>query len=81
MGAAEIQNGRRNGRNTKHQHSKSSIDVYCHSINFRVVIILTHCDQETLSVDMRRCYELLRQTSRSFAAVIQALDDDLRYII
>ena len=30
---------------------------------------------------MRRCYELLRQTSRSFAAVIQALDDDLRYAL
>lgn len=29
---------------------------------------------------MKRCYELLNQTSRSFAAVIQALDDDLRYV-
>ena len=34
--------------------------------------------QDTLSVGMKRCYELLNQTSRSFAAVIQALDDDLR---
>ena len=28
---------------------------------------------------MIRCYELLNQTSRSFAAVIQALHDDLRW--
>lgn len=35
--------------------------------------------QASLSSDMRRCYELLNQTSRSFAAVIQALDDELRY--
>ena len=30
---------------------------------------------------MKRCYELLNQTSRSFAAVIQALDDELRYTL
>ncbi|XP_003386611.1 PREDICTED: squalene synthase-like [Amphimedon queenslandica] len=35
-------------------------------------------DTSSLSPDMQRCYELLNQTSRSFAAVIQALDGDLR---
>ena len=34
--------------------------------------------QESLTADMKRCYELLQESSRSFAAVIQALDDDLR---
>ncbi len=34
--------------------------------------------QASLSSGMKRCYELLNQTSRSFAAVIQSLDDDLR---
>ena len=28
---------------------------------------------------MKKCYELLNETSRSFAAVILALDDELRY--
>ena len=36
--------------------------------------------QGVISPEMRRCYELLNQTSRSFAAVIQALDDELRYL-
>ena len=34
--------------------------------------------QDSLTTNMTRCYELLHQTSRSFAAVIQALDGDLR---
>ena len=37
--------------------------------------------QGPISPEMRRCYELLNQTSRSFAAVIQALDDELRCTI
>jgi farnesyl-diphosphate farnesyltransferase len=32
----------------------------------------------SLSPDLKRCYELLGLTSRSFSAVIQALDDELR---
>ena len=36
--------------------------------------------QGVISPEMKRCYELLIQTSRSFAAVIQALDDELRYV-
>ncbi len=34
--------------------------------------------QSSLTPGMQQCYKLLSQTSRSFAAVIQALDDDLR---
>lgn len=34
--------------------------------------------QGELTPEMIRCYELLNMTSRSFAAVIQALDDELR---
>lgn len=36
--------------------------------------------QDGLSSGMKRCYQLLNATSRSFAAVIQALDDDLRQV-
>lgn len=41
-------------------------------------MVMPKIDYASLSSDMRRCYELLNQTSRSFAAVIQALDDELR---
>ena len=34
--------------------------------------------QETMSESLRTCYLYLNQTSRSFAAVIQALDGELR---
>lgn len=40
--------------------------------------IMPKVKYDSLSTDMKRCLELLNQTSRSFAAVIQALDDDLR---
>lgn len=35
--------------------------------------------QSSLSGGMKRCMELLNQTSRSFSAVIQALDGELRW--
>lgn len=34
--------------------------------------------QESMSESLRTCYQYLNQTSRSFAAVIQALDGELR---
>ncbi|KAJ7341325.1 hypothetical protein JRQ81_005286 [Phrynocephalus forsythii] len=37
--------------------------------------------QDALSDSLRRCYEYLNQTSRSFAAVIQALDGELRHAV
>lgn len=36
------------------------------------------CPQDRLSSSMKTCYKYLNQTSRSFAAVIQALDEELR---
>lgn len=40
--------------------------------------VMPKLDCDALSPGMKRCYQLLNTTSRSFAAVIQALDDDLR---
>ncbi|XP_064399813.1 squalene synthase-like [Halichondria panicea] len=40
--------------------------------------IMPKVDESSLSSDMKRCLELLNLTSRSFAAVIQALDSELR---
>uniref|UniRef100_A0ABM5FBU0 Squalene synthase n=1 Tax=Pogona vitticeps TaxID=103695 RepID=A0ABM5FBU0_9SAUR len=37
--------------------------------------------QDALSASLRRCYLYLNQTSRSFAAVIQALDGELRHAV
>lgn len=36
--------------------------------------------QESMSLSLRTCYLYLNQTSRSFAAVIQALDGELRWV-
>lgn len=36
------------------------------------------CPQDSLGRGLRICYRYLNQTSRSFAAVIQALDGELR---
>ena len=36
------------------------------------------CPQDSLGLGLRTCYRYLNQTSRSFAAVIQALDGELR---
>lgn len=36
------------------------------------------CPQDSLGCGLRTCYRYLNQTSRSFAAVIQALDGELR---
>lgn len=38
-------------------------------------------DQDSLSSSLKTCYKYLNQTSRSFAAVIQALDGDIRHAI
>ncbi|OQV16171.1 Squalene synthase [Hypsibius exemplaris] len=48
--------------------------VGCSAIN-------SQCDLTLMSSDMRTCYEYLRLTSRSFCAVIMALDEDLRYAV
>lgn len=38
-------------------------------------------DQDSLSSSLKTCYKYLNQTSRSFAAVIQALDGDIRHAV
>ncbi|XP_072041681.1 squalene synthase-like [Amphiura filiformis] len=38
-------------------------------------------DTTNMSATAKRCYDYLNQTSRSFAAVIQALDGDLRHAV
>ncbi|KAL8578820.1 hypothetical protein ACOMHN_022113 [Nucella lapillus] len=43
--------------------------------------VMPKCDQKKLSPTLKKCYDYLTQTSRSFAAVIQALDGDLRNAI
>ena len=56
------------------------VDYAVHSkcIKFRWFLTIM---QGVISPEMKRCYQLLSQTSRSFAAVIQALDDELRYTL
>ncbi|CAL1545763.1 unnamed protein product [Lymnaea stagnalis] len=44
-------------------------------------VVMPKCDFSTMSPSLRECYDLLNKTSRSFAAVIQALDGDLRNAI
>lgn len=40
--------------------------------------VIPKMDQDSLSSSLKTCYKYLRQTSRSFAAVIQALDGEMR---
>ncbi|XP_034017944.1 squalene synthase isoform X2 [Thalassophryne amazonica] len=42
---------------------------------------LSKADYESMSQSLRTCYRYLNQTSRSFAAVIQALDGELRHAV
>ncbi|XP_028909044.1 squalene synthase isoform X1 [Ornithorhynchus anatinus] len=43
--------------------------------------VLSKLDQDSLSDSMKTCYKYLNETSRSFAAVIQALDGELRHAV
>uniref|UniRef100_A0A8D0B8W8 Squalene synthase n=1 Tax=Salvator merianae TaxID=96440 RepID=A0A8D0B8W8_SALMN len=43
--------------------------------------VMPKMDQDSLSASLRLCYKYLNQTSRSFAAVIQALDGELRHAV
>lgn len=40
--------------------------------------VIPEMDQDSLSSSLKTCYKYLNQTSRSFAAVIQALDGEMR---
>lgn len=48
----------------------------CSSTTATSVCLL--CPQDSLSSSLKTCYKYLHQTSRSFAAVIQALDEEMR---
>uniref|UniRef100_A0A8D0LCP8 Squalene synthase n=1 Tax=Sphenodon punctatus TaxID=8508 RepID=A0A8D0LCP8_SPHPU len=43
--------------------------------------VMPKMDEDSLSDSLRTCYKYLNQTSRSFAAVIQALDGELRHAV
>ncbi|XP_061481779.1 squalene synthase isoform X2 [Rhineura floridana] len=43
--------------------------------------VMPKMDQDSLSDSLRVCYKYLNQTSRSFAAVIEALDGELRHAV
>ncbi|XP_071588794.1 squalene synthase-like [Heliangelus exortis] len=43
--------------------------------------VMPRVDPESLGRGLRTCYRYLNQTSRSFAAVIQALDGELRHAV
>ncbi|XP_061610505.1 squalene synthase isoform X2 [Phyllopteryx taeniolatus] len=43
--------------------------------------VMPKLDYESMSQSLRTCYVYLNQTSRSFAAVIQALDGELRHAV
>ncbi|XP_017313433.1 squalene synthase isoform X2 [Ictalurus punctatus] len=43
--------------------------------------VMPKLDYESMSESLRACYVYLNQTSRSFAAVIQALDGELRHAV
>ncbi|CAL8313128.1 unnamed protein product [Lota lota] len=43
--------------------------------------VMPKLDDESMSQSLRTCYTYLNQTSRSFAAVIESLDGDLRHAV
>ncbi|CAL8393935.1 squalene synthase isoform X2 [Gadus morhua] len=43
--------------------------------------VMAKLDYESMSESLRTCYTYLNQTSRSFAAVIESLDGDLRHAV
>ncbi|XP_041950871.1 squalene synthase isoform X1 [Alosa sapidissima] len=49
--------------------------------SYRHPVFLCFSYQESMSESLRTCYVYLNQTSRSFAAVIQALDGELRHAV
>lgn len=51
-----------------------------HSCSTSATAVCLLCPQDSLSSSLKTCYKYLNQTSRSFAAVIQALDGDIRLV-
>uniref|UniRef100_A0A8C2SP33 Squalene synthase n=1 Tax=Coturnix japonica TaxID=93934 RepID=A0A8C2SP33_COTJA len=58
-------------------------DIY-HLLRFKMGgyrAVMPRMDPDSLGLGLRTCYRYLNQTSRSFAAVIQALDGELRHAV
>ncbi|XP_039604386.1 squalene synthase isoform X1 [Polypterus senegalus] len=55
--------------------------VYQATFTHRYPVFLCFSCQESMSESLRTCYHYLNETSRSFAAVIQALDGELRHAV
>ncbi|XP_025896580.1 squalene synthase [Nothoprocta perdicaria] len=58
-------------------------DIY-HLLRFKMGgyrAVMPRVDPDSLGPGLRACYRYLNQTSRSFAAVIQALDGELRHAV
>lgn len=51
-----------------------------HSCSTSTTAVCLLCPQDSLSSSLKTCYKYLNQTSRSFAAVIQALDGEMRLV-
>lgn len=51
-----------------------------HSCSTSATTVCLLFPQDSLSNSLKTCYKYLNQTSRSFAAVIQALDGDIRLV-
>lgn len=51
-----------------------------HSCSTSATAVCLLFPQDSLSSSLKTCYKYLNQTSRSFAAVIQALDGDIRLV-
>lgn len=52
-----------------------------HSCSTSATTVCLLCPQDSLSSSLKTCYKYLNQTSRSFAAVIQALDGEIRHAV
>lgn len=69
--------GRRLGERGLREAARASSALRAAGFGRHAALCCLSC-QESMSQSLRTCYLYLNQTSRSFAAVIQALDGDLR---
>ncbi|XP_051730260.1 squalene synthase-like isoform X2 [Ctenopharyngodon idella] len=61
-------------------HPEEIINLFKYKIG-RCRSVMPKLDYDSMSETLRTCYAYLNQTSRSFAAVIQALDGELRHAV
>ncbi|XP_051908593.1 squalene synthase isoform X1 [Hippocampus zosterae] len=72
--------GRRLGERGLREAARASSALRAAGFGRHAALCCLSC-QESMSQSLRTCYIYLNQTSRSFAAVIQALDGDLRHAV